>query len=139
MGEGYDATLYSYVWNDPVDYYDPDGLTAAAAGGVLAGGGVLVLGEEGGTLGLGTPVAILTGLGVLGLAGYELLQPGATPTSCNAQGTGERNIQGGDPNPWKGWRPDPSNPGKGLKQDPQTGKWKSVPRPPGPPPKGKNW
>jgi RHS repeat-associated protein len=88
--------LYGYVANDPVDYYDPDGLTAAAAGAVLAGGGVLVLGEEGGTLGLGTPVAILTGLGVLGLAGYELLQPGATPSSCEAKQTQPQVIPKGN-------------------------------------------
>jgi hypothetical protein len=36
MGEGNDYTLYSYVWNDPINWYDPYGL--AGGGGLPQNG-----------------------------------------------------------------------------------------------------
>jgi hypothetical protein len=32
LGEGNDNTLYSYVWNDPIDWYDPFGLAGGGRG-----------------------------------------------------------------------------------------------------------
>lgn len=39
LGEGSDATLYSYVWNDPLELFDPLGLGARGEGPHGGGGG----------------------------------------------------------------------------------------------------
>jgi RHS repeat-associated protein len=78
--------LYSYVGNSPINFIDPDGTDAAAAGLALTEGGETLETEEGAgwfaggnfdpyvDLGLG-----ITAIGVGGYAAYEYLQPPTTP------------------------------------------------------------
>ena len=139
IGEAGGLNLYGYVGNNPINFRDPLGLDAAAAARALGELGTVEEGEEGaGWLGGGNfnPIVdgALAGTAIIGggIALWEYFQP----TSVCMSNSGERGIQGKDPNPWKGYRPkDPKDPSKGgQKQDPQTGKWKPVPRPQGPPP-----
>jgi RHS repeat-associated protein len=139
IGERGGLNLYGYVGNNPINFRDPLGLDAAAAAEALGGLGTAEEGEEaGGWLAGGNfnPVVdgAMLGTAIIG-CGYALWEY-FQPTSVCMSNSGERGIQGKDPNPWKGYRPkDPNDPSKGgQKQDPQTGKWKPVPRPQGPPP-----
>ncbi len=76
-----DLDLYAYVHEDPIDGTDPAGTDAAAAVGVLSDVGEWDAAEEVGGGGPEDPVAdvaaVLTTVGGLAVAGYELLQPSA--------------------------------------------------------------
>jgi RHS repeat-associated protein len=139
IGEAGGLNLYGYVGNNPINFRDPLGLDAAAAAEALGGLGTAEEGEEaGGWLAGGNFNPVVDGamLGTAIIGGGYALWEYFQPTSVCMSNSGERGIQGKDPNPWKGYRPkDPKDPSKGgQKQDPQTGKWKPVPRPQGPPP-----
>ena len=143
--------LYYYVGNNSIDFIDPYGQSWAVVwGGVgaviggLAGAGISVVVDVG-TVGIniaGTPAEIgatAAAGAAVGAAFGHLFDP-SPPTRCEARGHGERGIQGKNPNPWKGWRPNPNKTGWGWVKDPQTGKTVAKPRPPGPPPPNHpNW
>jgi RHS repeat-associated protein len=151
IGEDGGINLYAYVLNNPVNANDPFGLTAWGAGAGAAIGGWIgwaVGGAIGGAGGAAGGTLVAPGVGTVG-GGAVGATEGSVAGAAIGVGVGawigdlisnmaggERKIQGKDPNPWKGYRPkDPKCPNKGgTKQDPQTGKWKPVPRPPGPPP-----
>jgi RHS repeat-associated protein len=134
-GDSDSPNLYTFVRNNPNGIIDEDGLAGTIAIPIL--------------LEPKTPNPINLAFCVGAAAGTALClefpdtmtKPGEWIGNwiCPMSNQGERGIQGKDPHPWKGWRPDPKNPKKGWKRDPQTGKWKPSPRPPGPPPAGKNW
>jgi RHS repeat-associated protein len=153
--------LYGYVENNPINWIDPLGLAGLAAPHNQAALAELVASNSmiAGTMSSTATDVAATGLATAGAscalatAGEALdrlttgladliyppkeYPPFERPSVCEAsRGTGERNIAGKDPNPWKGYRPrDSKDPKKGgEKRDPQTGKWKPVPRPQGPPP-----
>jgi RHS repeat-associated protein len=147
LGEHADLNLHRFNYNNPANLVDPDGQSpqgaiigggaGALAGGIVGGGigsiGVVIPPLAPITIAIGADEGAIIG-GVIGGWLGSLLP--SRPIVCENRGHGERGIQGNDPNPWKGYRPkDPNDPSKGgLKRDPQTGKWKPVPRPEGPPP-----
>jgi hypothetical protein len=112
LGEGSDATLYSYVWNNPVDLIDPLGLAGGGGGnrnvGTPGSGFALGLTLEfstinpltsggGGALGLNLEYTSSTGFGL-----YGFYTPNCTPSLGFAPGvslTGNAAIGTG---PWTG-------------------------------------
>ena len=114
------------------------GVGGAIGGTALEPGGGTVAGAVSGTV-AGSAAGAATGADI-GAAIGSVAGAWIGGVVTWQQGNGERNIQGNDPNPWKGWRPDKDRPGWGWKRDPQTGHKIPKPRPCGPPPPNHpNW
>ena len=147
--DGGDANLYAYAKGDAVNLIDPDGKNPVAAGAVAGG---LVGGPPGAVIG-----AVLGGLVGLG-AGLlwaddvaDWLRPTTPPStsgSCPAgpttleMGRGQRDRgqtakEDGTDNPWKHYRPHPTNPTKIVTKD-ANGKKVTKDKPPGFDPKAPN-
>jgi len=134
-GDSDGPNLYTFVRNNPNGIIDADGLSGTIAIPIL------LEPKSPNPINLAFCAGAAAGTALCLAFPDTMTKPGEWIGNwiCPMSNQGERGIQGKDPHPWKGWRPDPKNPNKGWKRDPQTGKWKPTPRPPGPPPPGKNW
>jgi RHS repeat-associated protein len=129
-GDSDGPNLYTFVGNNPNGIIDTDGLSGTIAIPIL------VQPKLPNPINLAFCAGAAAGTALCLAFPDTMTKPGEWIGNliCPMSNSGERGIQGKDPNPWKGWRPNPKRPGWGTKKDPQTGKDVPKPRPPGPPP-----
>ena len=122
--------VYVYVFNNPNGFIDTDGLSGTIA--------LPILFEPKSPNPINLAFCAGAGAGTALCLAFPntMTKPGEWIGNWICPMKGERNWQGKDPNPWKGYRPkDPNDPSKGGWKKDQNGKDYPVPRPPGPPPK----
>jgi RHS repeat-associated protein len=120
--------LYAYVFNNPVNQFDPFGLQSNVIGipaMIAAGWDAATIAEV-----AGISVAAAAAL----IAAEQAKQHGPPVCESRAHGKGERGHTAkpeGTGNPFKHMKPHPTDPTKVLWRDPHTGKWIPKPKPPG--------